>query len=225
LVKYAPGVGNVDLLEVEEPRCGNDKVKIEVSYCGVCGTDLHVYHDTFRNYPPVTLGHEFSGIVVEVGEAVNRVAPGDAVTVLPASAVICGTCIHCRTGNYMFCSDRRGIGHGVNGAFAPYAVVRQDKVYKLPEGLSLEAAAPCEPFASAVQAVTEVTEVRLGDVAIISGPGPIGLLCLKLLAAEGIKTIVAGTGDDLMRLERSKVLGASVVVNVSEQDLTSVVLE
>src|ERR687887_783919 len=171
LVKYQSGAGHVELREVEEPRCGEDQVKIEVHFCGVCGTDLHVYHDTFRNYPPVILGHEFSGQVVEVGNNVRHVALGDAVTVLPASAVICGGCIFCRTGQYMFCRERRGMGHGINGAFARYVVVRKDQAYKIPQGLSLTEAALCEPFAAAVQAVTELTDVRLGDVALISGPG------------------------------------------------------
>src|SRR5579875_999554 len=66
VVKYAPGEGNVDVLDIEEPFCGDNQVKLEIAYCGVCGTDIHVLHDTFRNYPPVILGHEFSGTVVEV---------------------------------------------------------------------------------------------------------------------------------------------------------------
>ena len=225
LIKYERGIGNVELREVEEPVCGDDQVKIEVSYCGVCGTDLHVYEDTFRNYPPVILGHEFSGQVVEVGNNVRHVAPGDTVTVLPASAVICGVCIFCRTGQFMFCRERRGMGHGINGAFARYAVVRKDQAYKIPQGVSLAEAALCEPFAAAVQAVTELTNVRLGDIALISGPGPIGLLCLKILIAEGIKTIVAGTDEDALRLETARRIGASIVVNVGRQDLSTVIAE
>jgi L-iditol 2-dehydrogenase len=76
LVKYAPGDGNLDILDVEEPRCGDAQVKVEVADCGVCGTDLHVIHDTFRNYPPVILGHEFSGTFVEVGSSVSDVSIG-----------------------------------------------------------------------------------------------------------------------------------------------------
>lgn len=224
LVKSEPGAGHVGILEVEEPHCGDDQIKIEVGFCGVCGTDLHVLHDTFKNYPPVILGHEFSGSVVEVGRNVNHVAPGHAVTVLPASAVICGVCIHCRSGHFMFCPKRRGMGHGVNGAFARYVVVRKDQAYKIPEGLGLDEGALCEPFAAALQAVTEVTNVRVGDIALVSGPGPIGLMCLKILAAEGIKTIVAGAAQDAARLEAAKRLGASVVVNVGEQKLLDVVL-
>jgi L-iditol 2-dehydrogenase len=224
LVKSEPGVGHVGILEVDEPRCGDNQVKIEVAFCGVCGTDLHVLHDTFKNYPPVILGHEFSGMVVEAGKDVGHVAVGDAVAVLPASAVVCGTCIHCRSGHFMFCPKRRGMGHGVNGAFARYAVVRKDQAYKIPDGLSLVECALCEPFAAALQAVTEVTSVRIGDVALVSGPGPIGLMCLKILAAEGIKTIVAGTTQDALRLESAKSMGATVVVNVTEQNLIDVVL-
>jgi len=225
LVKYESGVGNVDLLDVAEPPCGDNQVKIEVTHCGVCGTDLHVYHDTFKNYPPVILGHEFAGIVVETGKNVKSVASGESVTVLPASAVMCGECIYCRTGNFMFCSQRRGMGHGVNGALARYAVVRRDQVYSIPEGFSIAEAALCEPFACAVQATIELTNVRLGDVALISGPGPIGLMCLKILAAEGIKTIVAGLTDDELRLQAASRMGATVVVDVNKQDLQSIVLE
>jgi L-iditol 2-dehydrogenase len=218
LVKYQSGVGNVDVLEVEEPPCGAGQVKLEVKYCGVCGTDLHVLHDTFRNYPPVILGHEFSGEVVETGKQVARVKEGDRITVFPAMAVTCGECIYCRMGAIMFCPDRRGMGHGVNGAFARYAVIKPEQAYQLPEWMAFDEAALCEPFAAAVQAVTEVTNVRLGDVALVSGPGPIGLLCLKLLVAEGVKTIVAGTAADAARLRMAERLGAKVIINVSEPD-------
>ena len=225
LVKYKTGVGNVDLREVEEPRCGDNQVKVEVGFCGICGTDLHVYHDTFRNYPPVILGHEFSGTVVEVGKDVDQVEAGDRITVLPASAVTCGSCVYCRTGHFMFCPRRRGMGHGVNGALARYAVVRQDQAYKVPPDLSLEESALCEPFAAAVQPVAELSGVKLGDVALVSGPGPIGLLCLKLLAADGIKTIVASTGEDRLRSEAARSMGASRVVDVDAEDLQEAVLE
>ncbi len=218
-------MGHVELREVEEPRCGDDQVRIQVSYCGVCGTDLHVYEDTFRNYPPVILGHEFSGRVVEAGKNVNHVTMGDPVAVLPASAVVCGSCVFCRTGHFMFCSERRGMGHGTNGAFAEYAVVRKDQAYKVPPDLTLAEAALSEPFAAAVQAVAEITNVRLGDVVLISGPGPMGLLCLKLLVAEGIKTIVAGTSADALRLEAARRVGASVIVDTSREDLAAIVAE
>lgn len=217
LVKYASGAGNVDIREVEELVCGDNQVKIEVAFCGICGTDLHVLNDTFRSYPPVILGHEFAGTVVEVGRDVRRAAPGDGVTVLGATAVTCGQCSYCRSGHFMFCPNRRGMGHGVNGAFTRYVVVREDQVFRVPKGFSLEEAALSEPFAAAVQAVTEITQVRIGDTALISGPGPIGLLCLKVLAAEGVKTIVAGASSDGARLECARQMGAAAVINVGSR--------
>ena len=225
LIKYAPGDGNVEVRDIEEPRCGENQVKIEVAFCGVCGTDLHVLRDTFRNYPPVILGHEFSGRVVETGSKVTGVPIGDAVTVLGATAVTCGQCAYCRSGRFMFCRNRRGMGHGVNGAFTRYVVVRPDQLFRIPEGFALDEAALSEPFAAVVQAVTEITQIRLGDTALISGPGPIGLLCLKLLVAEGVKTIVAGAPGDGARLESARSIGAACVVNIGERSLADAVRE
>ena len=223
LIKYAAGDGNVDVFDVAEPTVGENLVKVEVGFCGVCGTDIHVLHDTFRNYPPVILGHEFAGSVVEVGANVTSVAVGEKVAGLGATAVTCGKCEYCLSGNFIFCSNRRGMGHGVNGGFARYVVMRPDQLYRLPEELSLEEAALSEPFAAAIQAVTEVTKVRIGDVALVSGPGPMGLLCLKLLVAEGVKTIVAGTQGDEVRLEAACRFGASAVIQVGEQNLLDAV--
>lgn len=171
------------------------------------------------------LGHEFSGTVVEAGKNTGRSRVGERVTIFPAMAVTCGKCGYCRMGQIMFCPERRGMGHGVNGAFTNYAVVKPEQAYRMPDGMGFDEAAVCEPFAACVQAVTELTNVRLGDVALVSGPGPIGLLCLKLLAAEGIKTIVAGTNADAARLAMAKQLGADVIANVSEPDWIEVILQ
>ena len=223
LIKHAPGQGNVSLGEMPEPTCAKGRVKVEVRFCGVCGTDLHVLHDTFPNYPPVILGHEFSGVVVEVGNGVTKVAPGDGVTVFPASAVICGKCPYCRSGNFLFCPARRGMGHGVNGAFTRYAVVREDQVYKIPDGFGFEEAALSEPFAAATHAVCDITRPQAGDVVLLSGPGPIGLMCLKLLVAMGIHTIVAGLAADEARLELARQIGAARTVNIESEDVLELV--
>src|SRR5437870_1561762 len=105
LVKYAPGEGNLDILDVEEPSCGENQVKVEIAFCGVCGTDIHVMHDTFRNYPPVILGHEFAGTVVETGRAVSGVNRQERVAVLGATAVMCGHCQYCLSGRFIFCRN------------------------------------------------------------------------------------------------------------------------
>jgi L-iditol 2-dehydrogenase len=172
LVKYASGEGNVEIREVEEPRCGDNQVKLEIAYCGICGTDIHVLHDTFRNFPPVILGHEFSGTVVEVGRNVTSASLGEAVAGLGATAVTCCQCEYCRSGYFIFCANRRGMGHGVNGAFTRYVVMRPDQLYRIPTNFGLDEAAMSEPFAAVVQAVTEITHVRIGDTALVSGPGP-----------------------------------------------------
>jgi L-iditol 2-dehydrogenase len=225
LVKFAPGEGNVGIREIAEPVCDENHVKIEVAFCGVCGTDLHVLHDTFRNFPPVTLGHEFAGTVVEIGSNVKGVQIGERIAGLGATAVTCGQCRYCRSGYFIFCSNRRGMGHGVNGAFTRYVLLRPDQLYRIPANFTLEEAAMSEPFAAAVQAVTEIARVSLGDTALISGPGPIGLLCLKLLVAQGIKTIVAGAAGDGERLEAAKRFGAAATVDLGKQTLKEVIDE
>jgi L-iditol 2-dehydrogenase len=225
LVKYARGDGNVGIRDVDEPACGANQVKIEVAFCGVCGTDLHVMHDTFRNYPPVILGHELAGKVVEVGRDVRGSAVGDRVTVLGATAVTCGECSYCRSGHFIFCANRRGMGHGVDGAFTRFVVVRPDQVYHIPDGFALEEAALTEPFAAAVQATSELTPALVADTALVSGPGPIGLLCLKLLVAQGVKVIVAGAAGDVDRLEAARAMGAAVVVNIGERNLQEAIRE
>jgi L-iditol 2-dehydrogenase len=219
LVKYASGDGNVDIREVEEPRCGDNQVKLEIAFCGICGTDLHVLHDTFRNYPPVILGHEFAGTVVEVGRNVSDATVGERVAGLGATAVTCGECAHCRSGHFIFCAERRGMGHGVNGAFTRYVVMRPDQLYRIPAHFSLQEAAMSEPFAAVVQAVTEIAQVRAGETALVSGPGPMGLLCLKLLLAEGARVLVAGAAGDQDRMAAANRIGAAGVINVGEQNL------
>lgn len=222
-MKTAPGVGNVELVEIAEPACPPDGVKVEVRYTGICGTDLHVYHDTFRNYPPVILGHEFSGVVVEAGKEIRSVRPGARVAVLGSTAVSCGSCEHCRQGFYMFCSSRRGMGHGVSGSMTRYVVVREDQVYALPDSVSFEEGAVCEPFACAVQAVDELTTSQAGDIALVSGPGPIGLLCAMLLAARGVRVLLSGTDQDEARLKMAPNLGLYRAINVSRENLQDVV--
>jgi L-iditol 2-dehydrogenase len=223
LMKTEPGVGNVEIVEVPEPACTPTGVKVAVKYGGICGTDLHVYKDTFPNNPPVILCHEFAGTVVEVGSQVKQAKPGDRVAVLGSTMVKCGTCEHCTQGYYMFCSARRGMGHGTNGGFAKYVVVREDMVYRIADSTTLEEAALVEPFAVAVQAVNEVTGFSVGDTVLLSGPGPIGLLCLIMILAHGCKVIVAGAGADAERLALAKRLGADAVVDVGATDLQAVV--
>jgi L-iditol 2-dehydrogenase len=224
LVKFRPGPGGVELRDVAEPEPANDQVKLAITACGICGTDVHVLHDTFRNFPPVILGHEFVGRVVGEGAAVRgQVDRAARYAVLGATADTCGRCRWCRSGDFMFCPDRRGMGHGVNGAFTRYACVRPDQLFRLDDSLPEEEGAMVEPLAAAVHAVAEITAVRPGDIALVSGPGPIGLLCLLVLAHHGIRTIVAGTTADATRLSLAQQLGAARVVDVQRGNLDEIV--
>ncbi|MBI5692308.1 MAG: alcohol dehydrogenase catalytic domain-containing protein [Verrucomicrobia bacterium] len=225
LVKFRAGAGHVELRDVPEPVPTDCQVKLEISACGVCGTDLHVLNDTFRNFPPVILGHEFVGRVVEEGAAVRGQTERAArYAVLGATALTCGHCRWCRSGEFMFCPDRRGMGHGVDGAFRRFACVRPDQLFRLADDLPDEEGALVEPLAAAVHAVAETTVVRPGDIALVSGPGPIGLLCLLLLVKQGVRTIVAGTTLDAARLNLARQLGAARVVDVQTESLAEIVL-
>src|SRR5262245_56545333 len=114
VMKVAPGVGNVELCDIEEPRPLAGQVKIRVQAAGLCGTDLHILKDEFRSWPPVVLGHEVAGEVAEIGEGVAEVEPGMRVTTETYFSY-CGVCRYCRNGQNNLCLNRRSIGSGVNG--------------------------------------------------------------------------------------------------------------
>lgn len=222
LVKYATGIGNVGIREVPDPSPGPGEVKIEIKAAGICGTDMHIYYDEFKTIPPVVMGHELSGVVVEVGPGVSRCKVGDRVTA-ETYASTCMKCRYCRSGEYNLCPSRMSIGSKVNGAFAKYLVIREENIHKLPENLDFEAAALTEPLACCVHAVIEETSIRSGDVVVISGPGIIGLLCMQLAKAGGGIVIVCGTRQDESRLELARKLGADRTVNVESEDVQAVV--
>ena len=132
LVKYARGDGNMELRDVNEPTPGIGQVKIEVKAAGICGSDLRIYHDDIAGVPinpPVITGHEFCGIVTEVGVGVANYQPGDRIT-SETSFSFCGECAHCRTGRYNLCNNRRTLGYWYNGAFAKYTVVPQERIHR-----------------------------------------------------------------------------------------------
>ncbi len=223
LVKYDRGPGNVRLQQMPDPLLKDGTVILEVNSCGICGTDLHVFHDTFKNYPPVILGHEFSGKVVEKGKNTEGIDIGARYSVLGALTVICNNCEYCHSGEFMFCKSKRGMGHGVNGAFTKYVAARPDQLYATASHVSDDVSALVEPFAVAVHAVSEIASLQFGDTVLLSGPGPIGMLLLKLLLAQGVKTIVAGTNDDTEKLRTAKEWGAHATVIVDKEDLQSVI--
>lgn len=215
LQKVARGIGFVELREVPEPEPGPGQVVLEVAYAGICGTDIHIYDDEFITEPPVTMGHEVSGIVAKVGPGVTRAKPGDQV-VTETYFSICGECIHCRAGLPNLCTRRKSIGSRVNGGFARYVLVPELNLHLLPDGVSLKAAALVEPLGCCINGVN-LAGVRAGEVAVVSGPGTIGLLTMQLCKASGAYTVVLGTSADAARLQKARELGADLALDVQAE--------
>jgi len=220
VVKYGIEDGQVELREVPVPEIGPDHVLLEVSAAGVCGSDIEFWRHsiTFPVRTPVIQGHEFGGVIAEVGEGVTDWQVGDEV-VSETAAYVCGKCRLCRTGNYNLCAERLGFGYGLDGAFAKYVRVRQGILHRKPEGVSWNAAALTEPACVAYNAIVVQSDLRPGEPVAILGPGPIGLFCLQVAKALGASpTIITGTSVDAKRLALAEELGAGYVVNAEETD-------
>lgn len=217
VVKTAPGDGNVELRDIPEPEVRPGQVKIAVRAAGICGTDLHILHDEFKSFPPVVLGHEVSGEVAEVGEGVTRVHPGERVTTETYFST-CGSCRFCRDGRINLCPERRSIGSAVNGGFTSYLVVPERNVHLLPAGVSYLAGALTEPLACVVHGALELPRLLPGDLAVIAGPGAIGLLTLQVVRAAGARAVMLGTDADAHRLALAATLGAAAALNVQRDD-------
>nr|WP_275299496.1 zinc-binding dehydrogenase [Clostridium sp. YIM B02506] len=213
------------LLDIEEPKAEKNLVKIKVEYSGICGSDLHSFKGEYGNIKtPVVLGHEFSGVVVEVGESVTKVKVGDRVT-SETTFETCGECDFCKSKDYNLCSTRKGIGTQANGSFAEYVLSREESVHVLPENVSLLAASLTEPLACCVHAALEKTTINAGEVALVFGPGPIGLLLSQVVKSQGAYVILAGVTKDKERMELAKKLGIDLVVDLLQEDLDAIVME
>ncbi|MHB9022724.1 MAG: zinc-dependent alcohol dehydrogenase [Armatimonadota bacterium] len=224
LVKTQKGVGFLALLDVEQPKPGPGEVLIEVKACGICGTDVHVLHDQFPYWPPVVLGHEFSGEVVELGPETKYYKVGDRVVGEPHTQA-CGHCYLCRTGNVQICPMKRSPGWGINGAFTKYLKMPERLLHRIPDSMSYETAAVVEPTANTVHDVIERAKIEAGDFVVVLGPGPIGLLAGLTARAGGARHIViVGTpADEAIRLKKARELGFDTVVNVAEANPAEVV--
>jgi L-iditol 2-dehydrogenase len=224
LLKKGQGFGGVALEEIQEPTTKGNEIKVKVHAAGICGTDLHIIHDEYPYVPPVAMGHEYSGTVVEIGAEVKDFQVGDRVVSLTA-VVTCGSCRYCNQGLLMLCNQRKSIGSGVHGAFAEYIVVPAKSTYKIPESVSLDEAALTEPLACAVRCIMERGRVDGGEFVLISGPGTIGMLALQVAKANGGNVVVVGTSRDEERLNLALELGAMAVVNMEEKDAEKRLME
>ena len=219
VVNYENGAKKVRLMEVEPPLPQAGQVRIRVSYCGICGTDIHIFSGDggYPTNPPVTMGHELSGVVESVGAGVDPAWIGQRV-VSETYYHTCGVCPYCQTGHKNLCPEKQSIGSAVNGAMAELVVVPAKNLHRIPQGVSMEEAAMTEPLACCAQGVLEFGGLRPGDKVLITGPGAIGLMCLQLAVSAGARVVMAGTQVDAERLELAKELGACAAVFSDQPD-------
>jgi len=226
VVKYGKGKGLIEIQEIPEPKIKDDEVLIEVKAVSVCGSDLHIYHDTHPYWPPVVLGHEFSGVIAEVGKDVKGWKVGDRV-VSETRTGSCGICYICQSGFPQVCEWKRPFGIGINGAFTKYVSGPARLLHRLPENVSFEMGAIVEPIAIGITSIIERSQIKAGETVLITGPGPIGLISLAIAKVAGVSlAIMVGrsTKGDL-RLKKAEELGADVIIDIEKEDPISRVLE
>jgi L-iditol 2-dehydrogenase len=213
VVNYGPEKFNVELREIERPTIGAEDVLLQVAAVGVCGSDLHQWtaeHSWPVNYP-VVLGHEFAGVVVELGPGVRGWREGDR-GVSETAAVIDLDSPLTRQGLYNLDPTRKGFGYGVNGAMTRYVRVPARCLHHLPDNLPFEKAGLTEPCCVAYNAVAVNSNVKPGDRIVVLGPGPIGLLCAAMARLQGAEVAIVGLERDRARLNVGVQFGCTAVV-------------
>ncbi|MDD3339161.1 MAG: zinc-dependent alcohol dehydrogenase family protein [Lachnospiraceae bacterium] len=206
-----PGRENSSIREIPYPECGDDEVIIKVMTASICkgvehdhdngtGTDLAKY--------PVVPGHEFSGYVYEIGKNVTDVKPGDRVTA--DNTEYCGECYYCKKEESNYCPTFGSLGHNINGGFAEFVRLKKEKVFHIPDSVSFNAAALCEPIACCLHAVDR-SNVKYGDTVVVFGAGSMGLILAELFQASNAKKvyIIAGTES---KMKKAAAKGVSTIV-------------
>ncbi|HEU4672635.1 MAG TPA: L-threonine 3-dehydrogenase [Candidatus Limnocylindrales bacterium] len=220
LVKPAPGPG-LELREVPMPTVGINDVLIRVHKTGICGTDLHIESwDPWAArtiQPPLIVGHEFVGEIVEVGSNVTDFHPGELVS--GEGHVVCGRCRHCLAGRRHLCAKAIGLGVGRDGAFAEYVVLPMTNVWHHWPGIDEDVAAIFDPFGNAVH--TALAFPVLGEDVLVSGAGPIGLMATAVVRHAGARHVVVSE-PNAFRRELAIRMGATVAVDPRERDLGDV---
>jgi len=208
-------VRDLRLEDVMTPKIKDDEVLIRIHATGICGTDIHIYRGEWKTRMPIILGHEFSGVIAEIGRGVSNLNVNDPVVAEPN--IPCGSCYFCRMSkrNY-FCENLQAVGVTINGAFAEYVKIKAANVYRLPKDLSLEEAALIEPLACCIRGVDQAG-IRIGDTVAIIGAGPIGLILLQLAKLAGASMLIQTDMEDA-RLKMARKLGADYVINITEED-------
>lgn len=204
----------VSLKELPYPKPGPDEVTVKVKRAGICGTDYHIYDGHLSLRYPIIPGHEFSGVVDQVGERVSGFAPGDRVTADPS--VTCGRCRYCLTNRTNLCVAFGGLGTTLPGSMAEYVVVSARKLMKMPEEMSFGEAAFIEPVACVVHAMNRL-QLEVGSRTLLYGAGAMGLLLVQALAHTGAAELVV-VDTEPRKLELAQQMGATQALLASEAE-------
>jgi len=181
------GTGDLRIEERAVPQVGPGQVLVRVAACGICGTDRHIYHGEFATEPPVIIGHEFAGQVIEVGTGVDELAPGDNVAIDPN--IPCGICRPCRRGKIHLCENLRAIGVSQDGGFADLCLLPRAQCYNLPASVSPLAGAMTEPLSCCVRGIDQAG-IQVGDTVAVIGGGAIGQMLAQLARLCGATRLV-----------------------------------
>lgn len=217
LVKEQAGPGLV-LKKVEIPQTGSNDVKIKIHYTSICGTDLHIYNwdkwsqETIK--PPISIGHEFVGEIVEMGENVTGYEIGDIVS--GEGHIVCGHCRNCKGGKRHLCKDTKGVGVNRDGAFAEYLVIPQTNVIKCEPGIPEELCSSFDPLGNAVH--TALAYNMIGEDVLITGAGPIGIMAAAICCHVGAKHVVITDVNDY-RLNLAREICNCHTVNVASEKI------
>ena len=218
---YIKEPGKLEVIDVEKPSIKKDtQVLVKITAAGICGSDIHIFHGThaYATYPRI-IGHEGCGIVEEVGSAVTDLKPGDSVIIEPITG--CGTCYACR--RYNCCPDIKVAGVHIDGVMEEYFVTERNKLYKYdPNELTPVEAATAEPYTVGAQANAQAN-TQPGDLVLIHGAGPIGMIICDIAEKRGATVIVSEVNED--RLKIAKDFGAKYTINPKKEDLKEAIMK
>ena len=206
------------LENIPEPKCDTNDVKIRITHSSICGTDLHIYKwDEWAQKTldvPLVIGHEFCGIVEEIGPGVTHYKHGQRVS--GEGHITCGNCRNCRAGKRHLCQKSSGIGVHRDGAFAEYLVIPESNVWPIHDEIPSEIASFFDPFGNAVH--SSLSYEMVGEDVLITGAGPIGMMSVAICKFVGARNVVITDIDDY-RLKLAKKMGATKTINVSKSSI------
>lgn len=208
-------IGNLFVRDVEKPLPGPDDLLVRVEACGICGTDRHLFLGEFPSRPPVTIGHEFAGIIEAIGGDVTGFKIGDRITGDPN--ICCGRCPQCMAGRVNLCRNLQAIGIHRDGGLADYVLVPQKQAFAIPLSLNPLHGAFCEPLACCLHGI-DMAEVRAGSSVVVLGGGVIGLLTVQLARLAGATTVILSTRQESKR-RLAEDVGATATVDPSSTDI------